>query len=126
MDLVRVFVVLVVAVALVPAAALAHRSATRAERAEIVAAVVRQRELSHAQAACQVVTISTVNRNYAAVTWPAKLSRACVRVAANGVIIEHRTTRGWRFVTVGSAFRCPIKGVPTPVARDLSVCAPHP
>ena len=115
-------VVGLVAVAVLPTAALAHRRATKAERSTILAAVVRQHELSKAQAACQVVTISTVNHNYAAVTWPEKLSRACLRVAANGVIIEHRQTHGWHFVTVGSSFRCPIKGVPTPVARDLRVC----
>ena len=112
---------LVTAVAL-PASALAHRRATRAERSAILAAVVGQHELSKAQAACQIVTISTVNRNYAAVTWPARLSRACMRVAANGVIIEHRESGRWHFVTVGSAFRCPIKGVPIHVARDLAVC----
>jgi hypothetical protein len=122
MNRARVFVVLLVGLALMPAAALAHRRATKAERVAILAAVVRQGQLSKAQAACQVVTISTVNHNYAAMTWPAKLSTACMRVAANGVIIEHRTTRGWRFVTVGSSFRCPIKGVPTRVGRDLGVC----
>jgi hypothetical protein len=114
--------VLLLAVALMPAAAFAHQRATKAERATILAAVVEQGQLSKAQAACQVVTISTVNRHYAAVTWPRKLSRACIRVAANGVIIEHQTARGWKFVTVGSSFRCPIKGVPTRVARDLGVC----
>jgi hypothetical protein len=122
MNRARVFVVLLVGLALMPAAALAHRRATKAERVAILAAVVRQGQLSKAQAACQVVTISTVNHNYAAMTWPAKLSTACMRVAANGVIIEHRTARGWRFVTVGSSFRCPIKGVPTRVGRDLGVC----
>jgi hypothetical protein len=121
-KLARVFVVLLLGVALIPAAALAHRRATKPERAAILAAVVRQGELSKAQAACQVVTISTVNHNYAAATWPAKLSRACMRVAANGVIIEHRTARGWKFVTVGSSFRCPINGIPTRAARDLGVC----
>jgi hypothetical protein len=45
-----------------------------------------------------------------------------MRVAANGVIIEHHTAVGWQFVTVGSSFRCPIKGVPARVARDLGVC----
>jgi hypothetical protein len=122
MKAIRVLVLLLVAVALMPAPALAHRRATKAERATILAAVVRQGQLSRPQAACQVVTVSTVNHNYAAVTWPRKLSSACMRVAANGVIIEHRTQRGWRFVTVGSAFICPIKGVPAPVARDLGVC----
>jgi hypothetical protein len=118
----RVVVLLVVAGALIPAAALAHRRATKAERSAVLAAVVRQGQLSKGQAACQFVTISTANHYYATTTWPARLSRACMRVAANGVIIEHRTARGWQFVTVGSGFRCPIKGVPTRVARDLGVC----
>jgi hypothetical protein len=118
----RVVVLLVVAGALIPAAAFAHRRATKAERSAVLAAVVRQGQLSKAQAACQVVTISTANHYYAATTWPAKLSRACMRVAANGVIIEHRTAHGWQFVTVGSSFQCPIKGVPTRVAHDLGVC----
>lgn len=118
----RVLALLVVAGALIPAAAFAHRRPTRAERNEVLAAVVRQGQLSRAQTACQVVTISTANHYYAATTWPAKLSRACMRVAANGVIIEHRTARGWQFVTVGSSFQCPVKGVPTRVARDLGVC----
>jgi hypothetical protein len=119
---IRFFILLLVAVAVMPALALGHRRATRPERTTILAAVVRQRELSKAQAACQVVTISTVNRNYAAITWPQRLSRSCMRVAANGVIIEHHARGAWRSVTVGSAFVCPIRGVPTPVARDLGVC----
>ena len=115
---------LLVAGLLIPAAALAHRRATKAERSAVVAAVVHQGELSKAQADCQVVTISTVNQSYASLTWPAKLSKACSRVAANGVIIEHRRGRQWDFVTVGSSFRCPIKGVPDRVATDLGVCPP--
>jgi hypothetical protein len=118
-----VSIVLLMALMVVPAAALAHRPATKAERTTILAAIVRQRQLTRAQAGCQVVTISTVNHNYASATWPAKLSKACQRVAANGVIIEHRTSGRWRFVTVGSSFQCPIKGVPTRVARDLRVCS---
>lgn len=107
---------------LLPATALAHRPATKAERTAIRSAVVRQHQLSQAQAACQVVTISTVNERYAKLAWPGRLSIACRRVAANGVIIEHRGAHGWQFVTVGSDIRCPIKGVPAPVARDLGVC----
>jgi hypothetical protein len=67
------------------------------------------------------VTISTVNRQFASLHWPAKLSKACRRVAADGVIVEHHTAHGWRFVTVGSSFTCPIKGLPTRVARDLGI-----
>jgi hypothetical protein len=115
-------VVLVLVAAAVPAVAVARVRATTSQRTALIAAVVRQRQLSHAQAVCQIATISTVNRSFASLTWPAKLSRACRRVAANGVIIERHSTRGWRFVTVGSAFQCPIKGVPDAVAHDLRVC----
>jgi hypothetical protein len=118
----RVLVLALVTLALIPAAAVAHRRATKTERSAILVAVVKQRELSKAQATCQVVTVSTVNSRYSELTWPQRLSSACLRVAANGVIIERRGTHGWQFVTVGSDLRCPIKGVPTPVARDLGVC----
>jgi len=120
--LTRVLAVLLVIGAVIPAVALAHRRANRAERTAILAAVVKQHQLNKAQASCQVVTISTVNQSYAALTWPTKLSPTCLRVAANGVIIEHRTSRAWRFVAVGSSLRCPIEGVPTRVAHDLGVC----
>jgi hypothetical protein len=105
-----------------PAAAVALRRATKPERSAIPAAVVKQKELSKAQATCQVVTISTVNQRFAALSWPRKLSSACLRVAANGVIVEQCGPRGWQLVTVGSSFRFPIKRVPTAVARDLGVC----
>ncbi len=118
----RILVAVMAAFALLPAVALAHRRATKAERTAILTAVVRQHQLSKAQAACQVVRISTVNERYALLAWPRKLSSACEKVAANGVIIEHRGTPGWRFVTVGSSFRCPIRNVPARVARDLGVC----
>jgi hypothetical protein len=123
MRRIRVVIVIFAALAVVPAAALAHRRATKPERTAILAAVVRQHELSKAQARCQIVTISTVNQRFAVLTWPKHLSRSCTRVAGDGVIIEHRTIRGWRFVTVGSDLRCPIKGVPGAVARDLGVCS---
>jgi len=121
-SLVAIGAALVVLGVLAPAA-LGHRLASKTQRAAILQAVVHQGQLGKAQANCQTVTISTVNREYAALSWPPKLSRACLKVAANGVIIEHGTSRGWQLVTVGSSFSCPVKGVPTPVARDLGVCS---
>jgi hypothetical protein len=122
MNRIRALLVAGLALMLISAPALAHRRATKGERSAVLAAVVRQGQLSRAQAACQVVTVSTVNTSYASTSWPRKLSKACMRVAADGVIVEHRKQGKWRFVTVGSSFQCPIKGVPTKVARDLGVC----
>jgi hypothetical protein len=120
---IRFCLALVVAAGLlVPASALAHRAATNSERAAILAAAVHQGEVSSTQAACQAVTISTVNQAYAVLSWPAKLSRACAAVAANGVIVEQKRPSSWLLVAAGSSLQCPVKTVPTNVARDLGVC----
>lgn len=118
----RIGALLLILVMALPAVASAHRPATKAERLAVLAAVVHQGRLSRAQAACQKVTISTVDRRYAAISWPAKLSKACARVAANGVIVEHQTGRHWVFLVEGSTIQCPVKGLPAKVARDLGVC----
>ena len=102
-----------------PAGALAHRAATQTQRAAVLAAVVDQHQLSQAQAACQWVTISTVDTTWAMVFWPAHLSKACEKVAANGVIVEHYRPHAWHFVTVGSDFACTVGGMPAKVGRDL-------
>jgi hypothetical protein len=117
--------VLLAAIVLAPAAALAHRPATKSERAAVLAAVVLQREETRAQAHCLKVTVSTVNSSYAVVAWPKRLSRACRRIEANGVVIEHLRHGSWRFVTAGSSFRCPLRRLPRRVARDLRVCSQH-
>jgi hypothetical protein len=112
----------VVAFSLLPSLAFAHTRADASDAAAVRAAAVRAHQLSKAQAACQVVTISTVNRSYASLSWPPKLSAACKRVAANGVVLMHKGAGGWGFVADGSSFKCPIKGVPTKVGYDLKVC----
>jgi hypothetical protein len=110
---------LVALLAALPAVADAHRPATKTQRTAIVAAVVRQHELSKAQAACQQVTISTVNPAWAALSWPVHLSKACEKVAANGVIIEHFRANAWHFAFVGSDVKCTAGGMPATVGRDL-------
>jgi hypothetical protein len=116
---------LVGAVALAPAVASAHRPAMSEQRAVILAAVVRQHQLSPAQAACQQVTISTVSSTWAALSWPEHLSKACRKVAANGVIIEHYRAYAWHFADIGSDVGCTAGGMPVKVGRDLVPdCAP--
>ncbi len=110
------------ALVLLPSAALAHSAASTSQAKAIRAAAVSAHQLSKQQAGCQVVTISTVDRHYASLSWPAKLSSSCLKVAANGVLLMHESAHGWGVVTVGSAFHCPIKGIPTKVGRDLGVC----
>lgn len=118
----RLLPTILLALALLPAAAFAHTAATATQAKAIRAAAVSAHQLTTQQAACQVVTISTVNRDYASLAWPAKLSASCMRVAANGVVLLHDTSQGWKYVTVGSSFKCPIKGIPTKVGYDLRVC----
>jgi hypothetical protein len=111
-----------IVLAVFPALAFAHTRADAGEAGAIRVAAVHAHQLTKQQAACQVVTISTVDRSYASLSWPPKLSASCKRVAANGVVLMHKTAHGWGFVTVGSSFKCPIKGIPTKVGYDLRVC----
>ena len=120
---IRVCIALVAAGLVIPAAALGHVAASRVQRTAILAAAVHQGEVSSRQAVCLNVTVSTVNNTYAALAWPAKLTKSCAAVAANGVIIEHGKGTAWQVVAAGSSFRCPIKTVPGAVARDLGVCS---
>src|ERR1700728_1249913 len=115
----RLIPAFLVAFSLLSSLAFAHTRATASETTAIRAAVVGSHQLSKQQAACQVVTISTVDRSYASLSWPAKLSASCEKVASNGIVLMHRTAGGWRFVTDGSSFKCPIKGVPVKVGYDL-------
>jgi hypothetical protein len=120
---IRVCIALVAAGLFVPAAALGHMAASSSQRSAILTAAVHQGEISGTQAACLNVTVSTVNNTYAALAWPAKLTRACAAVAARGTIIEHGSGKVWQVVAAGSSFQCPIKTVPIAVARDLGVCS---
>jgi len=122
MPRVRIFIALIAVGLLVPAAAVAQRAATSSERAAILASAVHQGEISSTQAACQVVTISTVNSGYAVLRWPGKLSKACAAVASQGVIVEARKGVAWQLLAAGTSFQCPLKTVPSTVARDLGVC----
>jgi hypothetical protein len=119
---IRVCIALLAAGLFVPATALGHVAASSAQRSAILTAAVHQGEVSSTQAACLNVTVSTVNSTYAALSWPAKLTRACAAVAAKGTIIEHGSGKVWSVVAAGSSFACPIKTVPVTVARDLGVC----
>lgn len=119
---IRVCIALVAAGLLVPASALGRATASNAQRSAILAAAVHQGEVSATQAACLNVTVSTVNSTYAALTWPAKLTKACAAVAAKGTIIEHSSRKVWSVVAAGSTFVCPIKTVPAAVARNLGIC----
>jgi hypothetical protein len=120
---IRVWIGLIAAALVVPAAALAQRPASRSERAAIVGAAVHQGEISSTQGACVSVNISTVNQGYAVLTWPSRLSKACTAVAANGTIVEQKSGASWILTAAGSSFACPLKTVPAAVARDLGICS---
>lgn len=108
--------------AVVPAAALAHRSASASEAKAIRAAAVKAHQISSKQATCMDVAISSANGSYAQISWPRHLSNTCMRVAADGVIVMHRRADMWTFVTAGSSFTCPIRNVPNSVSHDFGLC----
>ena len=104
----------------VPAIALAaNANPTAAQRAAILKAWGSR---SKAQSACMIVKLAASNRDYAGIRFNMK-SRPCARFAFDGVNVIKRTSGNrWKLVFEGSAYRCPLKGVPRGVQRDLGVC----
>ncbi len=68
------------------------------------------------------VMASTANASFAQLSWPVHLSKACMKVAADGVILMHKRAGTWTFVITGSSFTCPIRGIPSSVSRDFGLC----
>jgi hypothetical protein len=105
-----------------PAAASAHRPATRAEKTAIV---------YHASGAlygggtlrCAIADVSTVVRGsqWAAWSFNGRLAfdPQCRRWASNGSVILNKIGKGWFVMTEGSSFQFPVPGVPTRILLDL-------
>jgi hypothetical protein len=123
-----------VALGVLPASALAHRGATRAQRAALTQAT---RALSpsgsptrHTPERCLKFAISTPASSWASVQTlvgrNGRVPRGCARYAANGVIIFHLQSGRWHFVTEGSDFtngrRCVVPHVPKRVVADFKLC----
>ena len=110
------FVLAALLAGLVPAAADARRSPTRGERAAIVAAVKRKHPNAPASCYPLVVSVSTVNRNYASANYGGSVR--CRTVVGNGVFVLRRVRRGvWRVLSEGSEHFC--REAPRGVIRDL-------
>jgi hypothetical protein len=100
--------------ALIPAVAQADRPPTKRERAGIA-------EKVGAPARCLKIRVSTVNTRWARMRLRLK-RESCQRWAADGVaVFKKRKGGGWRFVTAGSAFDCPVPKVPPRVVEDLRI-----
>lgn len=115
----RILPYAVLLLALVPAApAAADRPATKRERAQVAKAIgVPER--------CARVRVSTVSRRWSAARMRVRKA-SCRRYAADGVAVFRKRRSGWRFVTAGSSFDCPVPDVPRRIARDLRIpCEPR-
>lgn len=120
----RLMLVLLALAAVAPAGALGSNpkprtvAPTRSERAAILKAFGNP---SKAHAACLIVRLAASNHSYATVRFRARTS--CRRWAFNGTNVLKRGKRDhWKVVFEGSAYRCPLRGIPTQVQRDLGVC----
>jgi putative endonuclease len=110
------FVLAVLALSVLPAAAEARRGPTRGERIAIAAAVKRTH--STAPRSCYPLTIyvSTVNRRYASANF--RGNARCRTMVGNGVFVLRWVRRGvWRMVSEGSEHPC--REAPRGVIRDL-------
>jgi hypothetical protein len=102
------------ALVLLPAIALADRPPTERERAGIAKKV-------GVPARCLKIRVSTVNTRWAK-TRIRVARKSCARWAADGIaVFKRRTGGGWRFITAGSAFDCPVPKVPPRVVADLHI-----
>lgn len=95
------------------------RNASPGVHDALVAAAVAAHDISGPQGSCTVAFVSTVDRGWASLGFPDHPSPSCQKYMANGIALFHYTGGSWHFVTAGSAFRCPIPGVPSQVAHDL-------
>jgi hypothetical protein len=98
----------------------AQRKPTSKERAQIAAVV-------QLPSKCARVRVSTVTKKpkWGSVSWRNGGSE-CTPLASNGVTVEKKSHRRWRFVTAGSSFTCSelYAKVRQAVARDLKIsCA---
>ena len=115
----RLFLVLVVAGLVLPAAAIARVGVSGPAKNPILRValgrvVPRQ---------CAAVYRSTVDRSWASAQFSPQRGwhERCTKFGSDGVVIVHQTSGRWHFVTAGSDFDCPIRHVPVAVVRDLRI-----
>lgn len=102
-----------VALAAVPALAHADRKPTTPEAKAIAKA-------AKVPASCLKIRVSTVDTAYAG-AWRRNAKKGCEKYQADGVAIFKKGHHGWKFVTAGSSFDCPVPGTPKAVAKDLGI-----
>jgi putative endonuclease len=110
------FVIAVVAAGLVAAVADARRQPTRGERASIAAAVRRAHPTAPKRCYPLAITVSTVNKRYAAASFSPIIS--CRTLVGDGTFVLRWVRRGrWRILSEGSEHSC--REAPRGVIRDL-------
>jgi hypothetical protein len=112
---VKKLVVVVAALAVAATPALAKTVAQGAQKTAIVHAAFG----SKPPVKCYNAYSSTVNRAWASAQYAGSVKAPCARWGSNGIVILHRSGTHWRIVAEGSSFRCPVRGVPNPIERDL-------
>jgi hypothetical protein len=129
MRYVKLLVVCVVIGAYPTALALAHRGASRQERAALTRAFNAPLSRSVPEK-CLRFLISTLDTAWATIGFNETSTgppRGCAKYAADGVTIFHHHAGRWHEVGSGSSFvgangRCTVPGVPKQVSHDLRLC----
>jgi hypothetical protein len=98
--------------------AVASRAPKATERAALAQAMkVPQR--------CLKMRVATVRSGWASATLKVPLPRSCQRYAADGIVVWHKRGDVWRMQFAGSSWKCPIKGLPEAVRKDLKLGCPE-
>jgi len=128
----RVLLTTLIVALVVPALALAHRSATTSEKTAMMYHAgshdppLTAKEVDAPAAyplGCAVADITTVVKgsNWGGWAFNAKKfkSKQCAKWASNGWVLEHKIKGKWYVVTEGSELPSHIPGVPHKIAADV-------
>ena len=116
--LIAVAIVACAVAAATASTAAAARKPTAAERKALAHAV-------HAPAHCLRIRVATVRRGWASVRARMPPSASCQGHVGDGVVVLRRRDGVWRQRFAGSAWACPIPGVPEAVRKDLRLGCPE-
>jgi hypothetical protein len=111
-------VVLAAVAALAATSATASRKPKATEKAAIAQAMNTPRR-------CVKIRVATVRKGWASLRLRNPLPQSCMKYAADGWVVLRNRDDVWRQKFAGSAWSCPIKGVPEAVRKDLHLPCPE-
>lgn len=122
MPTMRLVLSFMVTAVLVSGIGVSSAVASRAPKATERAALARAMKVPQR---CLNMRVATVRAGWASAALKYPLSKSCRRYAADGIVVWHKRDGVWRMRFAGSSWKCPIKGLPEAVRKDLRLGCPE-